>query len=78
MILIAYLRKYAAYLQEKNLFAEPSLYGELDDGGRLKRRADFRHWEPFFCLFQQRLLRKMSQRDIRSLFGKKAGGGDDE
>ena len=45
----------------------------VSNGGRI---SDIEH--RFFCLFQHRLLRKMSQRDIRSLFGKKAGGGDDE
>ena len=35
----------------KKLFAEPQLYGELDDGACLKQRMDFRHRAPFFFLF---------------------------
>ena len=45
----------------KKLFAEPQLYGELDDRGRLNWRADFRHWALFFLVYFNI---GMSQRDI--------------
>ena len=34
---------YTGAMFKKKLFPEPPLYGEIDDRGRLKRQADFRH-----------------------------------
>ena len=68
----------------ENLFAEPPLYGELDDGGSLKRQenSDIEHpifiynvqHQSFSTTFAVKI--KWPNKTIRS--GKKIGGGDNE